>query len=214
MALSDFHTLVRGIINRGNEFDTEIVAMTRAAARWVERNNSMKYMEVIDFFSVLEDDVEVAYNPGGRVKSIAYFRLNIEGETSGDLQFHYLKEGNPQDFNVRLSARPDYYYLEEGRNRLILSARPDEDYDAEFFFRRYTDWPTDTTKQPWLIEHAEDVILGQTMIYLSPIVRNPRLTAEYRPIRDEGLNTLLGAEAELKSANSSHAMKMYVSAQS
>lgn len=205
MDLLAFEAMVRSIVNRGTKFDAEITTQTRFAAKWLERNYSLKSMERLQDVSV--DGADTALSLGAsRVKNIEWFRFLLVGDEQGN--FHYLEKGDPKDFSVFESARPKYYWFEEGTSRIVLSTKSDVDYSGEIFFNQFTDWPTDTSETNWWLEEAEDVLLARVLWQLSPIVRRPDLMS-YKEATFEGVRTLILSDEEERFADHSPAMKVY-----
>jgi hypothetical protein len=218
ITLATFETNVRSIINRGTKYDTEITNFTRQSARWIERNASLKYMECLEPLRIIEDDEEILFNTD-LIKSIIFMRLDIDRNLIQSLniawafgpddRWFFLKKGDPRDFIDKEKGIPSHYWLGSG-NRKIKFNRPSvTDFDGEIFYNRYSDWPTDTTKTHWLLNNAEDILLAQVMILMAPVLRNPRLVGQYRPIRDEAIRTMMLAEEETRWLDGSHIMQVY-----
>lgn len=208
--LATFHSTVSGIINRGTKFDTDIVVQTRNAARWLEQNFSFRYMRKLRFLVFFLGDLEV--NLPAEVKSIEFLRIPLAGTTLIDPSQHYLTEGDPEDFLTQATGLPNHYFEQgdEDLDKLILDKKPDKDYEAELYANFYTEWPTDTTKAPWLVKNGEVVLQAQTMIFMAPIIRNLGLIQLYTAQRQENISVILLSEEEREISNSEHAMKMFV----
>ncbi len=178
------------------------------AARWLERNYSFKFMDRLCLTTLIKEDSEVSYNADELVKSISFFKIALAND---DGDFRYLKKGDPHDFNLPdATGSPKWYWLEEGTGRIIVDPTPDKDYEATLMLRVFTDWPTDLTKENFWLTHADDVLLARTLEQLGPIVRSALLIQTYKPLREEGIRTLLLTDEENKLGDSSHAMKFYV----
>lgn len=210
--LKTFHETISGIINRGTKFDADILVQTRNAAKWLENNYSYAYMRTLFFLDLPETEQEVRLPE--RIKSIEWFRIPFT-ESNGDVTHTYLIGGDAEQVTSIVTARPVGYYHEQDTSTLKLNTKPDSDYAAELLYYRYTDWPVDvvpfaSTKNPWLVEFGETILMPLVMIYMSPIIRSPALRAEYTPLLETGLATNIGAEEEREGKNSEFSMRMYV----
>jgi len=208
--LAAFHTTVSGIVNRGTKFDSDIVNQTRIAARTLEQGYSFPYMRKLMFFQFYEGQRDARLP--ARFKSIEFLRIPQAAASAADLdEDHYLIGVDAEDVvTVPEAGLPNYYYAQEETDQIVLDRKPDQDYDAEVLMHRYTDWPTDTTDDPWLVTDGEAVLSAQTLLLLGPIVRNVDLVTMYKDQLQMSLTVLLNAEEERKQANTEHAMKMYV----
>ena len=206
--LSWFHGLVRRTLNRGTKYDADIVDFTRLAVDFIEKNYSLAYMRNIEEITLGVADAEVVL--GSRIKSVEYIRIVTEGEED---RYSFVNKGDPEDFKKRRSEKPWGYSFKQNSPvmNFELASEPDQDYVAEVCYYGYSDWPTDLSKRPWLIEHAANLLLWQTLILLSPIVRLPaERMGEFKAFRDEAVRVELLADEELERKDGSHAMGIYI----
>ena len=204
MSLADVHTQVSRLINRGSTFDSQIPSFVKQAARFIERNYTLKYMERVTPIFIAEGESEFYYNEG-KIKSIEFIRLDLD---SGE--YIFLKKGDPEDFEISKIGRPSAYWLEDETSRLVLDRTADLDYNGTMFAAKFTSWPTDDSKTPWLVENAEEILIARAVFYMAPLIRNPQLGAWQSQIWNEGIMTLLNSDQELRTKDGSHIMKQYV----
>lgn len=202
MNLGAFHTKIRDVIKRGTRVDTQIVDATREAARFIEQNFTLKYMEQYRTFQLDADSGQPRYMPApnARVKNYDLIRLYV----TSIAEWHDLSLRDARSVKTSLTpALPDLYWL-QGKTGIWLNCPPDLDYDGEMVTNEFTLWPTDeTTENIWLIDHAFDVLKAQTLVKLSPELRDPKLKTEYEEVFKEGIKTLLLSETDLKESNKS-----------
>lgn len=202
MILSAFHTAISRECNKGARLDDVIPDYTRRAARFIERQHSLKYMERFVTFTVLAAAAEpraVAF-PNTRVKAINFLRY-----LNSDSEFNYLGQVDPQTVVANESAVPTGYWM-DGLDYLWFDNTPQENIAMEFSFIEYTAWPTDTTKEPWLLANAEEVMIAQTMMLMSGVAREPGWMELYKEMKAEGLQTLFVADEEMKASSRSESM--------
>lgn len=202
MNLETFHTLVRNSIARGTSMDDMIPLAVRQAVRWLERNYSLGYMHKFKTFTLLSSgaDPRIVAMPHARVKAVKFLRLLLP---TG--QYAYLTQVMGQEVDSPEGDIPAGYWVEG--ERLWLDTPPKEDFPAELLWVEYTEWPTVGTAEHWLLNHAEDVLLAQTVLQLGPQLRDDKLMGLYKGLRDEGLRTLTLAEDERNQSNANLIMR-------
>jgi len=203
MTLGEFHTMVRDIIKRGDRLDAQIVAKTREAARFIEQNFSMKYMEQYKTFQLDSEAGEPRFMPipSSRLKAFIFIKLFANEEWRDVVQ------RDPRGMAISQTAGiPSEYFL-QGKTGMWLNCPPADDYDGQLMFHEYTEWPTDEdTDDIWLIEHAQEALLAQTILKMIPILRDPTMKAEYEAVWQSSIKTLLLAESDLMDSNKSETM--------
>jgi hypothetical protein len=105
-----------------------------------------------------------------------------------------------------VQERPQRYWIDGGNSRLWLDNSPDQNYDAEIFYKRYTEWPTDTTAEPWLLLYAEDLMLAQTLLQLDTSLRDEKMRMRAEKLSAEALRTLELADEEMVRTNREEVM--------
>lgn len=207
--LNTFHDLVSGVVNRGTRYNSNIIVATRQAVRWIERKQTLKFMDKFSTFSLSVDQADLTF-ASSRIKRVYFIRFPIGGD------FHYLNgQRSPKGFTSGQAGRPSEYWWERGTQRLVFSIPVDTAYDAEVMWAEYTTWPTDTSPdftsvfEHWLLDNAEDLLMAQTMLFMVPTLKDPLVRQFWQPIRDEGLKTIEIAEDEFRHSDSAAAMRMY-----
>lgn len=207
MTLATFHTLVSTEIKRGTTLDSQIPAATKRAARWIERNYTLQYMR--RFLSFTLDTTSAAPRalslPSSLLKQIYFLRI-----VNDDSTYTYLQRVEPQEISSIEEKKPSAYWL-DGVDYIWLNNTPDENYSCELYVAQYTDWPSDTSQTPWLIEHAEDVMLYRT---IKNLVGPGRLAAETAAVYQnqfmEGIKSLIDADQEIQFSGRSDSMNFGV----
>lgn len=182
MNLGEFHSNVSTSLNRGTTLDDRIPVRVKQAVNWIERNYTFKYMEQFRLLQIAKDDRTVKLN--SLIKSWKFIRL-----IKKDGAYSYLNKIEPQDALGLASELRAYWVV--GNSALILNSVPTENLSGEAMWIGYTDWPSETTSRHFLLDVASDVVLGQTLMFMAIFdMKDPRMLAEYKGMRDEGLNTL------------------------
>ncbi len=201
--LAEFHTMVGSVVNRGIKYDTDIVTQTRLAAAWIERNYTLKYMELLEAVSISEDDTSLTFT-ALNIKSIDFIRLDLADRKV------FMHQMDPKDSTDIGSGLPEAYWISGSPGTIYFNTISDDDYTGQARVNVHTTWPTADGATNWLLSYAEDLLLAQALIYLSPVLRDPRLQQQYKPIKDEAIRTLLLADEELRRLDGSHHMGMYI----
>lgn len=208
MQLSEFHTEVRRVARRGNALDDEIPGAVRRAARWIERNYTLKYMERYVEFTVDlgADHPEALEFPYGtpihpeRVKSFNFFRWRREHS------YLYLTQMDARDWTPKEEGVPTHYWL-AGRDTIWLNRIPTEALIGEISFNEFSEWPTSGTATHWLLGNAEDALLAASMLELVPVMRDQRLEQHYAGKLPVLLRALIAADQDLRQTNRSEQMQ-------
>lgn len=204
MNLGDFHTMVRNECNKGTKPNTRIVSATRQAARWMERNYTLRYMRRFVSFTLDVDNVYPrAVAQPARIKSIQMLRYSLpDGD---DTKFYKLFKIDPRDVTAVKDDYPTSYWL-DGDEWIWFDNQPDDDLPLEMIFSQYTNWPTSDSEEPWLLANAEDAMLAKTMQLMAPYLRENSFLQTYKPMLDEGIRTLLLADEEFDWENTDNFM--------
>lgn len=210
LSLGDFHTMAAEETSQASLVANRVVSATRQAARWIERNAEMQYMRRFVTFTV---DASAEYprtlplpgKPDTDGDSMGFRSFGFVRFVLSDGSFHYLNYVDPRDVTAVESKRPTGFWM-DGVDYLWFDNTPPEDYEGELYYVKYSAWPTDTSSTHWLLNNAEDVILGQTLIFLGSYLNEPEIKAHGMEMRTEGLATLLTADADLRSAHKDYQM--------
>jgi len=199
MELSDFTANVSLVIRRGTAFDAQILNATRRALRWLERNYNFKHMERYVEFTLNPDAVEpraIAF-PSTGIKRIEFMKaINADGTLDEIMQI------DPQDYVAAETGVPTGYWL-DGRSFLWFNKTVTESLTCVMTYYRYTEWSAADNFEPWLLQEADDLVLWQTILELSPSLRDRDMEARALERRNSALKSVLDADEELRSGNTS-----------
>jgi len=192
VTLSEFHALVADTAKRGATLDAFIPAATRQAVAWIERNYSYPYMRRYSTFVLDADSAEprAISLPNDRLKKLIALRL-----ADDDGNWHNLTHVEPTSIRTIGTGRPCSFWL-DGLDFVWFDSVVEEDTNGEIVYVERTNWSALANGDThWLLSHAEDLLLYQTMLQISPYNRDPSLMTLYKPLRDEALRTtILDAE--------------------
>lgn len=195
MDLQTFHQLVADTALRGGSLASFIPVATRQAVLWTERNYTFQYMRRYATFLVDKDSPEpraISF-PNERVKGIDLLRLVMD-----DGCLVGLRKVDPQEITFRTEGRPTAFWL-DGTDFIWFDKKPVESYSGEIVYNERSNWAAlGNSDTHWLLTHAEDFLLYQTMLQISPYMRDPTLQTIYKPLRDEALRTLILDDDEMK----------------
>jgi len=196
MDLQTFHSEVSKAIARGTAYDARIPAYGRMAARYIERNYTFQYMNVMSTFDIDADAVEPRLiTLPQRMKKDTLIRIVLS-----DGSYQALQKIDPQQQHDLITEVPSGYFL-SGDDRIWLAQTPQEDYPAEIFYTRFTTWPTAADGTNWLLTNAEDVLIAQTMVYMAPLLRDPDAATLWGGMLSMCMKSLLDADYELEFSN-------------
>jgi hypothetical protein len=207
---TQFKAMVSNVINRGTSLDSTIPYAVQHAVEFIEQNNNLKYMERFVTFQLdpaLAEPRALSFPGSGFCKSIIFVRIVEEDDSTDETNFHFLTQIDPQDSKYFDGGRPDHYWL-DGESYLWFDREPDEEYDGEMLFNKYSDIASlGASDNHWLITRANGLLLCETMIHMAPWMRNREILQFYKELRGEQLKTLLQADEEARQDNRSEAMK-------
>lgn len=195
MSLGDFKILVADEVNKGSLHDAAIAARIRMAARWFERNYSLRYMHRWVEFSIDHTVAEPRLIvPPPRVRSYEFFRI-----IRTDGTFGYLEKIAAADVLDLPTEEPTRFWA-DGDVNLVLDSTPKETYAAEIGYWEYTEWDSlDDASTHWLLDNAEDAMLFQTMAYMMTFLRETTASLErYVGLRNQALSTIITADEQFE----------------
>lgn len=203
MLLGDFHQHVKDAVKRGTTLDALIITATKQAALWLERNRTFKYMERYVTFNLDPSaaNPRAVALPSGGIKSIEFMNLLLAtGGRQGLFQI------DPEDVTLVETAAPNGYWIDSDQY-FWFDNTPDQVYNLEMSYARFTSWPTDLTSEPWLLKWADDLMLAQTVMQLNPFLRDDQMFTRMKVLRDESLRTILLTDEELRQSGRSDALR-------
>lgn len=200
MKLGEFHELISKSLKRGTTLDDLIPTKVAQAALWLERNYNFTYMEKFKLFEIANGDRFVEF-PNARIKGVLWIRLLYE-----DGSILRLLYKDPKSVSNLLQGEPASFYR-VGVTGLVVLPVPGQDFAGEAMFIEYTDWPRALDSEHPLLTLANDVLQAQTLMLFAPQLRDPRMFAMYKEVRDEGVRTLIVAEEEMKYGGADFAME-------
>lgn len=203
MNLEELHSEVRASLGRGATLDAAIPLYVAMAATFLERNHTFMYMECFGELSVdyMAEQPRVIALPSARVKAVRFIR-----RVKDDGGFVYLRPVEARDVTAVAEGMPTGFWR-SGDRYVVLDNTPTENLSLEIQWHEFTAWPKDLAAEPWLAMRGPDVLMAQTMILLSPRLRDLQLRETYIPVRNEGLKTLLNTDDEARFQGMSEAIQ-------
>lgn len=211
--LAEFKAIVSAEANQGTRLDSYIPTVIKRAAKFIERNYNFLYMER---FEELTLDLSAASPrfvpwPGDQTKKINFVRYGETVSGSDQIRYVFLHHVDPIDILSVKSGSPQGYWQtgdETGARFLVLDQIGTEDLTLEVHSVAYSTWPTADTAEHWLINHAEDVLLAQTMRMLSTYANEPDWFSAYKTMWTEGIRTLTIADEDARNSGTADGFKM------
>jgi len=210
MNLGEFHSNVSTTLNRGTTMDARIPGRVKMAVQWIERNYTFTHMERFRLLQIVALDRTVTFPEQEVVKGFKFCRL-----INADGTFRYLNKIDPMDMTGLVTKdssaassdiTPSGFWTVAGR-LMVFNAIPSTNLNGEAMWWSYTDWPTASDAQHPLLNIASDVLLAQTLLLMAAFdLRDTRMFATWKEVRDEGVNTLTRAEDEAQHSGESVSM--------
>lgn len=186
---AEIKAIVSDEVSRQSVLDTKIDTRIFWAVRWLERNYSLQFMHRFVDFELAVDtrSVQLPSEP----KRFEFIRY-----TGTNGYYQYLPKVAPQDVTRNEQKNPTGWWL-DGVQFIRFDNAPPEALPMEMLYWQYTVAFTDDADTTWSFDSAQDVIVAQTMKFMLSLMKKPEDFALYKDMRDEGLRTLLLADAEL-----------------
>jgi hypothetical protein len=200
MTLGEFYTLLRTVIARGSSMDPLLPTFTAQALRWLERNNSFKYMV----------DVNTTVLPLGNEAGFAALGLPVD-ETLKSIdsvtvevpeQILQVKQVMDVSWVTEPPATPTLYWIDWKNKKLRWNAEVNEARPVRLHYAQFSLLPSSTASSLWLLENASDVLLYQAVVQFAMVMRDVQLAQSYAAMRDQGLRTLALQQEAQEQANS------------
>jgi hypothetical protein len=221
MNVDQFNSMVSASLKRGNTLDSQIPQQTAMAVQWIERNYTFKYMEAFRLIVIQQNERVILMPVGSIIKSWIFFRIintdgsykyinKVEGKdlTMVNSSANTLIGGDIANTQTVFQIVPGNFF-QVGLSTIVLDAVPSQNLNSEAMFYNYSSWPTDSTTIPGggssfthpLLQIATDMLLAQTQILCAVnLLKDLRMMAAYKEVRDEAVSTLTRAEDETKFA--------------
>lgn len=194
MTLATFHADISAVIARGSSQAAKIPRWTRHANQWLEQNYSFKFMEKHGESALdpLAEAPNVLTLPNERIKSVTM----VQPMQLGDRGTRRYGEPLPKaDRRKVLSLDLGYPtgWWQVG-NTLHFDGIVDRAYDLNLMWFEYTDWPTETTATPVMLQRYENLLFAQTLVEAWRELKDPAALADWTNTRDMALRAVLVAE--------------------
>lgn len=188
--------------NKGNSLtDATIQQRIRMAMDNIERSRDWFYMRSFDNITLDPNAVNPRrIDQPARLRAVHFVRIARD-----DGSYVGLDEVDPKDITKNNMDIPKGYWR-DGTQYWWLDNTPDKAYTLEYGVEQYTEWSSDDAFEPWLLAHASDLMLHQTMILLATYLREPEIMQMHKPLRDEAAQTLREVDDEMKYSN--HPLRM------
>lgn len=213
----DIADALTNILARGNSESVQaaVARNLREAARFIEQNYSMKYMEQWSRFRLKATATyPTVFEFPNRVKQIRTVRAIIPTETNDRFEFHNLTRLDLRDASHAETAAPNAYWL-VGVDRLYFNYTTPVDLDMEVLWYYYTQYPRTVTEERdrqfrnYLTSEGASALLYRAAAMLLAEFRNFDLKAQYDALFDQHLTVLISAESELEHADREYRMNDY-----
>jgi hypothetical protein len=203
MTVNSIEALVRDEINRGTKYDSRITSKLKQAVKWIERAYTFKHMEkyaevVID--PTKDNPRTISIPPG--FKRMEFMRVIV---SESDIRPIFV--ANPQDIDQRKTDEYPTGYWQDGMDYFWFDNTPENSVTVEMGWIGYSVVPSDKSKTLWILDNMEDIVVAQTMLLLSPILKlSTKQKNEYKEQRNDGMETAAIADRELRETNTDWGM--------
>lgn len=200
MTLGEFYTLLRTVIARGSSMDPLLPTFTTQAVRWLERNNTFKYMVDVSTPTLglgkFASFASLGLPTDGTLKSIDSFTVQVPDEILAVRQ-------QPDVTWITIpQGVPTLYWIDWKNEQLQWNAEVMEPRAARLHYAQFSQVPASLSQTFWLLENASDVLLYQAVVQFGMVMRDVQLAQSYAAMRDQGLRTLALHQESQEQANS------------
>ena len=191
ITLEDFYGSVSTELRRGTSLDSSIPAKFRQALRWMEGQHTFIHMERYAdlIISASASSPRAVTQPAGFKKMLGWRILNDDGEYSDITKVDFY------DISKIETAKPTAYW-QDGRDYFWLDNTPDQDYNSEVAYSAYTQIPTNTSQELYVVNTYESLLLSATMVCFGPLLRSTETIAMYKDERDTMMKSAIDADIE------------------
>lgn len=181
--LETFHQRVSRAIKRGKVFDGDIPGYAKDAVRTLEDLENWKHMWVEEFNQTLPAQTNtIALD---RVKSVRYVRFHVTGVEA----YRYLKKVSAEQIAyIDTNTAPVGYWMMD-QDTVGLDAKSDSVLTYDIGYYQYSEYNNDLG---WL-SIAENCLIAQTLIEMSPLLRDDRQKARWQELVQNRVTILVDA---------------------
>lgn len=188
LSLSTFHQRVSRAINRGKVFDGDIPAAAKDAVRTLENLNNWRHMWVESFSQTLTAGTNTISLTN--VKSVRYIRIHSLLSDGSLNRYKYLKKVSAdQVISIDEDTVPTGFWMLD-QDTVEMDGKPSEDLTYDIGYYQYSDYDNNL---PWL-EVSEGLLIAQTMIEISPLLKDDRNLKRWVDQKAEKLGVLEEAD--------------------
>lgn len=196
--LAQFYADVSTEIARGTTQNARIPGWCRRAVSMLEQGCTFEYMRTTGDISLDPDSMTpfIVDLPSARVKSIQLVRA-FDSTGQGRIYGENLQRVDQLYVTSLDIGQPAGYWL-IGSNQIGFDACPGEVQSFEIVYNEYTDWPTDTTASPTLLQRYENLLLAETLRSAYTSLRDTDLAQMWQQDAMQARQMVAYAEEDLK----------------
>lgn len=206
MNLGEFHEQIAQELRRGRSLDLVIPNKVRDAVQFLERNHAMKYMETVVTIDLVTGDqlVDLPFS----VRNIKFLRIEkFQGEQLSPTQ--YLRNRAVQEDQHDVDSESVFAsFALIGAEAIRFNVAAPGPMRLFGIIYKLTDWQTtDKTFEHYLLRHASDLLMAQSMMNMAVFMRDQRMIAAYRVMRDEALRTFFVMDTDVTEGGQNEQME-------
>lgn len=200
MKIETLHTDLRGALMRGTSQDGKLARWVREAVNWLEINQDFQYMRQVADVTIdpMAETPEVIELPNARVKYVEMVREYIAGAVDRTRSYNEPLVMVDQRTVTGLGTGALTGYWMDGTDAIVLDAIPQTAVTLELIYYEYTDWPEDDQAEPSILQRYNVLVFRQAMLQAAVELKDNRMAAEWKGMRDEALAVVIAAEEALK----------------
>lgn len=179
--------------------DPLLPTFTKQATRWLERNNTFRYM-IDTVNTTLPLGETAAFTalglPTDRLKSIEEVVIQVP---DGLVK---VRQVTATDWVEVPKGVPTLYWIDWKNNLLEWNAQVVDPRPVKIRFAVFSEVPDSLYAETWLTQNASDVLLYQAVVQFAMLMRDTELAQNYAAMRDQGLRTLALQQEAQEQTNS------------
>jgi hypothetical protein len=196
MSLATFERRVSRAIKRGKVFDNDIPAYAKDAVKTLEKLRNWKHMWT-------EEEQTLAIDASTRtitdLKSVDFVKRKL---TDGTLV--PMKKVSPSQVLSIEAGLPGAFWM-SSQTTIQFDAAPESAITLRYGYWTYSSYDNSL---PWL-DVEENLLVAQTVLEMSPLLRNPKLTQTYSDLVSAKISILEDVEIESEYAMQDQRMIPY-----